>query len=578
MMTGVNLLDIENLSVEFTTDEGIVNAVDGVHLHVAKGQTIGLVGESGSGKSVTALAVMRLLAEERGRVTSGSIWFDHPAKGRVDLLQLSEREMQLVRGNHISMVFQEPMSSLNPVHRCGRQITEVLHKHRDISGEEAKSTVLSLFEEVRLPDPVRAFDAWPHQLSGGQRQRVMIAMAIACKPALMIADEPTTALDVTVQKEILSLLRQLQHDHGMAILFISHDLGVVSDIADHTAVMLHGKVVESGTIEKMLSNPEHPYTKALIACRPSPSQRPERLAVVDDFLHGVTPDIKEVDPTQRLNHHKEMYDGIPILKVQDLVTSFVTSRSIFGKVKSVHTAVNHISFNVYQGETLGLVGESGCGKTTLGRSLMRLVEPDGGRVIYKGIDIRAISTRAMRQMRPKFQIIFQDPYASLTPGMMVGNAIMEPMRVHNVLDSDRQRRKRVLELLERVNLEEKHFYRYPHEFSGGQRQRICIARALALNPEFIICDEAVSALDVSVQAQVLNLLNEMKEVFNLTYIFISHDLSVVKYMSDRVMVMKNGQMVELSEADAMYKHPADDYTRKLLEAIPGATYLPSTHQ
>jgi peptide/nickel transport system ATP-binding protein len=578
MTIRTNLLHIDNLSVEFTTDEGVVNAVNGIHLKIVKGQTMGLVGESGSGKSVTALAVMRLLAERHSRITSGSIWFDHPSQGRINLLQISQREMQLIRGNYISMVFQEPMSSLNPVHRCGRQVAEVLRQHTRISRMEAKRRVLSLFEEVRLPDPPRVFDAWPHQLSGGQRQRVMIAMAIACKPSLMIADEPTTALDVTVQKEILELLKQIQNDHGMAILFISHDLGVVADIADQTAVMLRGEVVESGDVATILSVPVHPYTKALIACRPSLIKRPERLAVIDDFLQNAGPEIRDIDPITRQKHHTKMYNDPPVLEVTDLATSFVTSRTIFGKVKSVYTAVNHISFDVYQGETLGLVGESGCGKTTLGRSLIRLVEADGGKIFYKGTDIRSLNRKEMRSMRRKFQIIFQDPYASLTPGMMVGSAIMEPMHVHGILASDKQRKARVFDLLERVNLEEKHFYRYPHEFSGGQRQRICIARALALNPEFIICDEAVSALDVSVQAQVLNLLNEMKEEFRLTYIFISHDLSVVKYMSDRILVMKSGNMTELSEADKMYKNPASEYTRKLLEAIPGTTYFASSPQ
>ncbi len=577
-MTETSLLEIENLSIEFTTDEGIVRAVRGLHLVIGKGETLGLVGESGSGKSVTALAVMRLLSETNVSITSGSIWFDHPELGRRDLLQLSELEMQVVRGNHISMVFQEPMSSLNPVHRCGWQVMEGLVRHRGGSRAEAKKRVLALFEEVRLPDPERIFHAWPHQLSGGQRQRVMIAMAIACKPLLMIADEPTTALDVTVQKEILDLLKQLQRDHGMGILFISHDLGVVGDIAAHAAVMLDGQVVESGTVGDMLSCPEHPYTKALIACRPSITDRPERLAVVGDFLNGTAPDIHVVDPARRMNRHKKMYAEPPVLEVNNLVTSFVTSRTFLGKTSTVHTAVHHVSFSVYPRETLGLVGESGCGKTTLGRSLMRLVKADGGTIVYKGIDMSRLGTAELRRMRPKFQIIFQDPYASLTPGMMVGNAIMEPMRVHGILNSDKQRKFRVVDLLKRVNLEEKHFYRYPHEFSGGQRQRICIARALALNPEFIICDEAVSALDVSVQAQVLNLLNELKEALSLTYIFISHDLSVVKYMSDRILVMKNGCMVELSEADAMYENPKDDYTRRLLEAIPGSTYLPSPHR
>jgi len=576
-MAAVELLHIKDLSVEFTTDEGIVNAVRGIGLRVSSGKTTGLVGESGSGKSVTALSVMRLLSGQTSRISSGQIWFTHPTKGKTDLLKLSGSDMQAIRGKHISMVFQEPMSSLNPVKRCGWQVTEGMIRHLGLGRAEARQRAVSLFEEVRLPDPMRVFRSWPHELSGGQRQRVMIAMAMACGPGLLIADEPTTALDVTVQKGILELMKQLQRDHGMGILFISHDLGVIGEIADDAAVMLEGQIVEQGPASKLLDNPAHPYTKALIQCRPSLGRRPVRLPVADDLIRDQGFTAADEREQERTARHKILYGSPPVLQIRDLETSFVTSRSIFGRPKTFHRAVNQVSFDVYKGETLGLVGESGCGKTTLGRTLMRLLDPRSGTMFYEGVDLSALNQREMRRLRPRFQIIFQDPYASLTPGMMVGKAIMEPMRVHGILESNKARKQRVMELLVRVNLEEKHFYRYPHEFSGGQRQRICIARALALNPSFLICDEAVSALDVSVQAQVLNLLNAMKEEFTLTYIFISHDLSVVKYMSDRVMVMKDGELLEVAEAEALYRNPGSEYTKKLFDAIPGTTYRQASH-
>jgi peptide/nickel transport system ATP-binding protein len=567
------LLHIENLSVEFTSDEGLTRAVEGVNLSVAPGETLGIVGESGSGKSVTALSVMGLLPARQSRIDSGAIWFRHPELGPVNLLAEREKQLQAIRGRFISMVFQEPMTALNPVQRCGKQVAEVLLWHRMASPQQAKNRVLELFDEVKLPDPQKAYHAYPHELSGGQRQRVMIAMAMACDPLLLIADEPTTALDVTVQKNILELMAALQQKHQMAIIFISHDLGVIAQVAKNVAVMLQGRVVESGRVKDIFSHPSHPYTKGLIACRPSLDNRPPVLPVVKDFLEEkpLTGKVAEMDPgsdTMRQEHHRRIYSRQPVLTVEGLKTSFVTRKSWLGKALEHYKAVNDVSFSVFQGETLGLVGESGCGKTTLGRSLMRLIEPGEGRIIYREIDLRTLPPEALRRIRPRFQIIFQDPYSSLTPGMQVGQAIMEPMRVHGILKNDRERRHRIMELLERVNLEEKHFYRYPHEFSGGQRQRIAIARALALNPEFIICDESVSALDVSVQAQVLNLLNEMKKEFDLTYIFISHDLSVVKYMSDRIMVMRHGQLVETAEADQLYRKPQSDYTLQLINAIP----------
>ena len=556
------ILSVNDLAVGFDADGNFVHAADDIRFDLMPGETFALVGESGSGKSVTALSVMRLLSRTTGRILSGEVLFNHPDKGPIDLLRSTDKEMQSVRGRHVSMVFQEPMTALNPVKRCGSQIVESIIWHKQGDKKHAKARALDLFREVRLPDPERVYRAWPHELSGGQKQRVMIAMAMACNPSLLIADEPTTALDVTVQKSILELIRKLQETHGTSVLFISHDLGVVRQIADRAAVMRDGRIVEQGRVNDLFSKPKHPYTKALIACRPPLDSRPERLAVVEDFLAGNQLTIKEKKDNQ-VNYSQE-----PFLEVKNLRTWYVTAKSIWGKPLNHFKAVEDISFSVNKGETLGLVGESGCGKTTLGRSIMRLIEPRSGTVIYKGKDIAHLSPSQLRKLRPKFQIIFQDPYASLTPGISVGNAIMEPMRVHGILKNKKERKQRILELLRRVGLEDKHYDRYPHEFSGGQRQRICIARALALDPEFLICDESVSALDVSVQAQVLNLLNDLKKEFGLTFIFISHDLSVVKYMSDRIIVMKNGQVEELNKADELYLNPQSPYTRMLIDAIP----------
>ncbi len=553
-----------------------MHAVRQVGFDLFPGKTHGLVGESGSGKSVTALAMMRLLSRSASRIRSGQILFSHPGRGELNLLELPAREMQHIRGNDISMVFQEPMTSLNPVQRCGHQLTEVLLWHGKATRQEAHQTALRLFDEVRLPDPGRIMRAWPHELSGGQKQRVMIAMAMACRPSVLIADEPTTALDVTVQKSILTLMQQLREQHKMALLFISHDLGVIREVADTASVMQGGQVAETGDIHTLFTAPRHPYTRALVACRPSLHERPEKLATVRDFLSGdqqgkQTKETAGNTPAKAGPHAWQFRDkkAPPLLEVSRLNTHFVTKRSFWGKPSAYHKAVEDVSFHVYPGETLGLVGESGCGKTTLGRSIMRLINSRSGRVMYRGQDLAALSRDTLRKLRPKFQIIFQDPYASLTPGISIGKAILEPMQVHGVLASDKERKEHIISLLEKVGLKEAHYFRYPHEFSGGQRQRVCIARALALNPEFIVCDESVSALDVSVQAQVLNLLNELKTAFGLTYIFISHDLSVVKYMSDRIMVMQEGKMVELADADALYANPQSAHTRELIRAIPG---------
>ncbi|MBN8702356.1 MAG: ABC transporter ATP-binding protein [Bacteroidetes bacterium] len=576
------LLEVRNLVTEFKTEDEIVKAVNDISFTLNKGETIGIVGESGSGKSVTSLSTMRLIPNPPGRIASGEIIFHSKTKGTVDLTKLSEKEMRSLRGNEIAMIFQEPMTSLNPVYTCGDQVMEAIILHQKVSKKEAKQRTIDLFKEVQLPRPEAIFDTYPHQISGGQKQRVMIAMAMSCNPSLLIADEPTTALDVTVQATILELMQKLQLQHDMGIMFITHDLGVIAELADKVVVMYKGKIVEQGSVWDIFSNPQHPYTKGLLACRPKLGRRLHWLPTVPDFMKtdeqgGLTQtnfSIEEVikkhtvTTEERTEAHKKLYAQEPLLQIKNIKTYFPISSGLFGNVKDYVRAVDDVSFDVYPGETLGLVGESGCGKTTLGRTILRLIEPTEGQIIFKGQDITNLTTAEMRKLRQNMQIIFQDPYSSLNPRITIGEAIMEPMKVHKVLNNDSERKEKVMQLLKRVNMQEAHFYRYPHEFSGGQRQRICIARALSLNPQFIICDESVSALDVSIQAQVLNLLNELKKEFQFTYIFISHDLSVVKFMSDRMVVMNKGKIEEMGDADTIYANPQTEYTKKLIGAIP----------
>jgi len=602
------VLGVRNLQVEFISDSSKVKAIDDISFQLHQGETLGIVGESGSGKSVTALAIMGLL-QYPGKVSGGEILFSRTSGQPLDLLALSPDEMQLYRGGDIAMIFQEPMSSLNPVYSIGFQLQEAIMRHQNVNATEAKRIAIAGLQEVKLlpsdeqieeqyldhdlsaPGSFKLaqlvkehkeamLERYPHQLSGGQLQRIMIAMAISCNPSVLIADEPTTALDVTVQATILALLYELQQSRNMAMIFISHDLGLISEITDQVAVMYKGKIVEYGAATQIFNNPQHPYTKGLVACRPSLNRRPHKLLTVSDYM-SVTEDefgkvtIQTKEPAQPAEITGEEMNArlanirsqLPLLSVSNLEVGFPV-KGVFGSTKRYHKAVNGVSFDVFPGETLGLVGESGCGKTTLGRTLLRLIEPMSGKILFNGQDITHLTGKSLQHLRREMQIIFQNPFSSLNPRMKIGEAIVEPLLIHGVGKSKQQRQARVVELLERVGLSANDMKKYPHQFSGGQRQRVCIARALALNPKFIICDESVSALDVSVQAQVLNLLKELQADFQLTYIFISHDLSVVKFLSDRILVMNQGKIVESGTSDSIYLEPKEEYTQKLIAAIP----------
>lgn len=570
---GMPLLHINHLSVDFITANGITRALKNINLSVSRGEILAIVGESGSGKSVTSLSVLQLLPSPPAVYTSGEILLS-TGDSAVDVLTIPRENLQSIRGNQVAMIFQEPMTSLNPVLTCGFQVMEAIRRHENISEKDAEARTIGLFEKVKLPDPAGMFNRYPHQLSGGQKQRVMIAMALSCEPSLLICDEPTTALDVTVQKNILELIRELQTQNNMGVIFITHDLGVVAEIADRIAVMYKGEVVEQNTAAQLFTAPQHPYTKALLACRPALHPKGERLPVVSDFME-VANDGTIIEKTKPANTsfttaHTEKIQpgGTPLLSVERLKVYFPSKKNFLGKPISFTKAVDDVSFDVYAGETLGLVGESGCGKSTLGRTLLRLIDATDGKIIYKGQDISAYPPSAMKSLRKDMQIIFQDPYSSLNPRVTIGDAIAEPLQVHGLVKSKTARRDKVISLLEKVNLKPEHYHRYPHEFSGGQRQRIVIARALALNPSFVICDESVSALDVSVQAQVLNLLNDLKKEFGFTAIFISHDLSVVRYISDRIMVMNKGKIEEQGLSEEVYSNPKSAYTQRLIASIP----------
>lgn len=530
---------------------------------ITKGKLVAIVGESGSGKSVTALSLLQLLPKQ-ARV-HGDILFSADGTQQVNLSTLSEKEINTIRGNKIAMIFQEPMTSLNPVYTCGYQVMEALMQHKKLSKKEARLKTIELFEQVSLPNPTVMLKRFPHQVSGGQKQRVMIAMAMSCDPCLLIADEPTTALDVRVQKSILQLLKDLQEQNQLSVLLITHDLALVADVADEIIVMFKGEIVEQGNTKHILKYPQHNYTKALLACKPGINSKGKRLPVINDFL--------QVNETSNSTLHPVSTAPVigteTILSVQNLSVDFPLSKNIFGKTTAVFKAVDEVSFAVYKNETVGLVGESGCGKTTLGRAILHLIKPSTGKILLQGNDIASLNEKQLRIIRKNLQIVFQDPYGSLNPRISIGDAIMEPLTVHGLYENKKQRKEEVVSLLDKVSLNADHFNRYPHQFSGGQRQRICIARALALHPSFLIFDESVSALDVSVQAQVLNLINELKAQLNFTAIFISHDLSVVHYISDRILVMNKGKIVEQGTADNIYFNPANEYTQQLIAAIPG---------
>lgn len=552
------LLSIKNFSIQLRKNKQLL--LDDINLEVNSNEIVGIVGESGSGKSLTALSIMGLLNNSVFETTQGILSFNNES-----LLGLTSKDWQKIRGKEIAMIFQEPMSSLNPSMKCGDQIAEMFEIHFNYSKKEIKEKVLELLIQVMMPNPEKIYQSYPHQISGGQKQRVMIAIAIACKPKLLIADEPTTALDVTVQKEIVELLKKIQLEQKMSVLFISHDLTLISEIAQKVVVMYQGKIVEQGTAVDIFKHPKNAYTKGLIAARPNVNERYKRLLTLKDVIKNVIPEVETNE--ERIVKNSKIYEKTPILELQNIEKEFFYQSGFWGK-KQIFKALDNISLKVYEGETLGIVGESGCGKTTLGNVILNMEPASAGKVLYHGKDITHLKGNELKLMRKEIQIIFQDPFASLNPRITVGNAIMEPMIVYQLHENNAKRKEKTLEIMEKVGLNAEAFYKYPHEFSGGQRQRIGIARAIALNPKVIICDESVAALDISVQAMVLNLLNELKENFGFTYLFVSHDLAVVKYMSNQVVVMNKGKIEEKEDADILFKTPKSNYAKKLIAAIP----------
>ena len=559
-MATKKILDVSGLNISFGKNKKTTTVVNSIDFSLYENEILAIVGESGSGKSVTSKAIMGLLSDKNTHI-KGRIEFE-----QTSLLSISPKEFAGLRGNDIAMIFQEPMSALNPSLTCGFQVAEILLHHNKVTASQVKKEVLQLFEKVKLPRPQDIYTSYPHQISGGQMQRVIIAMAIACKPKILIADEPTTALDVTVQKEILQLLKDLQKQTGMSVLFISHDLALVCELADRVVVMYKGSIIEKGSVKEIFEAPKMPYTKALLASRPTLDVRYKILPTIASIAdNSFTP--KSISSQQRAKKHQNIYTKTPLLRVENIAKSYFSKVGFFGQTQEIK-AVNGVSFDVFEGETLGLVGESGCGKSTLGKVILQLEKATKGAIFYKGKEITSLKSKDLRSLRKDIQLIFQDPYASLNPRKIIGEAIMEPMEVHNIGGSKKQQKEKAMKLLSRVGLESSYFHRYPHELSGGQRQRVGIARTIAMEPKLVICDESVSALDISVQAQVLNLLNELKEDFGFTYIFISHDLAVVKYMADQLLVMNQGAIEELGDADEIYANPVKKYTKKLIDSIP----------
>ena len=559
-MNKVLLLNVKNLSISFGNTKNSVEAVHSISFHINRNEILGVVGESGSGKSVTAMTILGLLSKKESLV-SGELLFEGQ-----DLLKQTNEHIRKLRGSKIAMIFQEPMTALNPSITCGEQVSEIIRLYLKHPKSKIKKEVITLLKKVKLPRPDEIYSSYPHQISGGQMQRVMIAMAIACKPKLLIADEPTTALDVTVQKEIIALLKEIQKETEMSLLFISHDLGLVSQIADRTLVMYQGNIVEEGTVHEIFKTPKKAYTKALMSSRPALKGRLKVLPTISLLAKKEFTPI-EITPQERAFKHKNIYTKTPILEILNIKKEYYSDVGFLNKKKIVK-AIDDISFKVFEGETLGLVGESGCGKSTLGRVILQLDKSTSGSIKYKGKELTTLSSKELRKLRKDIQLIFQDPYSSLNPRMLIGETIMEPMKVHQIGKNDRERKNKVISILKSVELDASFFNRYPHELSGGQRQRVGIARTIAMEPKLIVCDESVSALDISVQAQVLNLLNELKEVYGFTYIFISHDLAVVKFMADQLLVMKDGKIEEIGDADEIYANPNKEYTQKLIESIP----------
>jgi peptide/nickel transport system ATP-binding protein len=572
-MEDSTILSTKNLKIAFEKEGTDREVIHGIDFNLNKGEVLGIVGESGSGKSITCLSILKLLPA-KGIISEGAIHYKNKEGNTRDIISIGEDDMPAIRGKEVSMIFQEPMTSLNPTQRCGRQVEEAILVHYPEKKGSSKAEVIALFQKVNLPEPERIYESYPHQLSGGQLQRVMISMAVANHPSIIIADEPTTALDVTVQKQIIKLLKEIKEEYACSIIFISHDLGLIKQICDRVIVMKEGEIVEQGDIQPIFNSPSHPYTAGLLACRPPLDQRYHRLPTVDQFLnldkskHQAYLDSLIESKQQFDERQLKLADNDVILSVEKLSKYYTKKKSFFGKPISFTKAVEEVSFEMKKGEILGLVGESGSGKSTLGKAILKLIAATSGKVVFEGKSVFDMDKESLRKMRKDFQIIFQDPYSSLNPKMKIGRAIMEPMEVHKLFNTKAERKQKAISLLETVGLLPEHFDRYPHEFSGGQRQRICIARTLSLNPKFIVCDESVSALDVSVQAQVLNLLKDLKDKFDLSYLFISHDLSVIKFFCDNVLVMKDGKIKESGNVEEVFSNPKSDYTKKLIAAIP----------